>query len=247
LATESTTPSWWRELLERAWQQSNGASAGEFAAQATQRKGGLQPLSRIFGLDRGRPVDRVYIERFLEAHRHDIRGRVLEIGDDSYTRTIGGSNVARSDVLHASGRNPGATYVDDLSKGDTLPSAAFDCVILTQTLQFIYDMPAAVRTLRRILAPGGTILATMPWITQIQDEEWRDSWHWSMTDTAARHLFEAEFAAGVEVFSYGNLSTAIAFLLGMTAEEVPAAAFEEQDRDFPLIVAVRARGATASG
>jgi hypothetical protein len=121
-------------------------------------------------------------------------------------------------------------------------------VILTQTLQFIYDTRAAVRTLRRILAPGGVVLATVPWITQIQDEEWRDSWNWSMTDSASRHLFEAQFApANVEVRTYGNLSTAIAFLVGMTAEEVPAAAFEEQDRDFPVIIAIRARRATADG
>ncbi|HEY8583155.1 MAG TPA: hypothetical protein VIL49_09400, partial [Capillimicrobium sp.] len=39
------------------------------------------PLSEAGGYDRGRPVDRVYIERFLDAHRADVRGTVLEVGD----------------------------------------------------------------------------------------------------------------------------------------------------------------------
>src|SRR3990170_7811785 len=43
---------------------------------------GVEPISREFGFDRGLPVDRHYIERFLSAHSSDIRGRVLEIGDN---------------------------------------------------------------------------------------------------------------------------------------------------------------------
>ena len=33
------------------------------------------PLSERHGYDRGTPVDRYYIERFLEEHRRDIRDR----------------------------------------------------------------------------------------------------------------------------------------------------------------------------
>ena len=44
-----------------------------------------EPLSRRFGLDRGRPVDRVFIERWLEAHAADVRGRVLEVYEPTYT------------------------------------------------------------------------------------------------------------------------------------------------------------------
>jgi hypothetical protein len=61
----------------------------------------LTPFRRGYGYDRGRPIDRYYIETFLEKKRSFIQGRVLEIGDDSYTRTFGGDQVTRSDVLHA--------------------------------------------------------------------------------------------------------------------------------------------------
>ena len=49
----------------------------------------LTPISYEFGYDRGQPVDRYYIENFLSRHADDIRGRVLEIGDNHYTRTFG--------------------------------------------------------------------------------------------------------------------------------------------------------------
>ena len=47
-------------------------------------------LSRDFGFDRGTPIDRYYIESFLSTHASDIRGHVLEVADNTYTRRFGG-------------------------------------------------------------------------------------------------------------------------------------------------------------
>ncbi|HEX6050119.1 MAG TPA: hypothetical protein VFZ21_12650, partial [Gemmatimonadaceae bacterium] len=66
----------------------------------------LTPISRAFGYDRGGPVDRYYIEGFLARYASDVRGRVLEVGDDSYTRRFGGNRVTRRDVLHVHEGNP---------------------------------------------------------------------------------------------------------------------------------------------
>ena len=127
----------------------------------------LRPISITFGWDRGLPIDRYYIDRFIERHAADIRGRVLEIGDPGYTRKYGGDKVTRSDVLHAIPGNPQATIIADLTCADHIPSDSFDCIILTQTLQFIYDFRAALKTLYRILAPGGVLLATSHGICRI--------------------------------------------------------------------------------
>jgi hypothetical protein len=56
----------------------------------------LTPISRSFGYDRGQPIDRYYIANFLGRHSGDIRGHVLEIGDDRYTRRFGGDRVTHS-------------------------------------------------------------------------------------------------------------------------------------------------------
>jgi len=206
----------------------------------------LQPFSRDFGFDRGDPVDRRFIENFLRRHSADIRGRVLEVGDDSYTRRFGGDRVSRADVLHVHADNPRATFVDDLARGDSLPSAAFDCIVLTQTLQYVFDPSAAVRTLARILAPGGVLLATVPGISQLSRDEWAETWYWSFTPLALRRLLELAFEAdGVLVEAHGNVLTSVAFLAGLAAHEINAAAFEQDDPQYPLLVTARAvRAAT---
>src|SRR5215211_3311095 len=107
----------------------------------------LEPISREFGLDRGRPIDRYYIEGFIARHAEDIRGRVLEIKDPSFTRKYGGGRVGVSDVLDVEESNRRATIVADLTRADEVPTDAFDCIICTQTIHFIYGISAAVRTL----------------------------------------------------------------------------------------------------
>ena len=202
----------------------------------------VTPLSREFGYDRGQPIDRYYIERFLSAHASDIRGHVLEIADAIYTRRFGRDRVTKSDVLHVLQGQPGATIVGDLTCADHLPSATFDCVILTQTLQFIYDVPAALRTVGRILRPGGTVLATVPGITPISRydlERW--GCYWAFTSQSARRLFEAVFpAAAVAVEAHGNVLAASAFLYGMAAEELKPGELDARDPDYPVVITVRA-------
>ena len=63
----------------------------------------LIPISKEWGFDRGLPIDRYYIERFLQRHAADIRGRVLEVGDNAYTRRFGGDRVTNSDVINLYG------------------------------------------------------------------------------------------------------------------------------------------------
>jgi SAM-dependent methyltransferase len=201
----------------------------------------LQPLSREFGYDRGLPVDRHYIEGFLAGHANDVRGRVLEIGDDAYTRRFGGPRVTRRDVLHV---NPveGATFVGDLTRADGIPSDAFDCVILTQTLHLIYDVRAALATVHRILKPGGRLLATAPGISQIGGDQWREYWCWSFTSRSLRQLLNEAFPGGeVAVVAHGNVLAAIAFLHGLAAEELRRGELAHNDPAYEVLLAARAR------
>ena len=198
-----------------------------------------EPMSRNYGFDRGLPVDRLYIERFLAAHTMDVRGRTLEAGDDAYTRRFGQERVERREVLSPEPSAPGATLIADLAGAEHLPAEAFDCIVLTQTLQFIYDLPAAVRTLHRILKPGGVLLATVPGMSRLGDYQW--NWCWGFTPHSARRLFASVFQDGaVEVEAHGNVLAATAFLHGIAAEELRPEELEHHDPSYPLLITVRA-------
>jgi SAM-dependent methyltransferase len=197
------------------------------------------PLSTRWGTDRGTPVDRHFIAGFLAECSGDIHGRVLEVGSSQYARRFG-RGVTSIDVLDINPGNPSATIVADLSAADAIASDTFDCCILTQTLQFVYDVAAAIDHAHRIMRPGGVLLATLPGITRV-DPSLAHTDFWRFTPPACQRLFERPFGAGqVEVRSYGNVLTAVAFLAGMASEELSSRELAAHDVEFPLLVSVRA-------
>jgi SAM-dependent methyltransferase len=166
---------------------------------------------------------------------------VLEVGENTYTHKFGGDRVVQSDVLHVSEKNPHATIIADLANADHIQSDTFDCIILTQTLQLIYDVRAAVSTLHRILKPGGILLATIPGISQIDHHEWGNSWYWAFTSLSAERLFAEVFPpANLSIETRGNVLAATAFLHGIALEELRVEELDHHDPDYQVIIAVRA-------
>jgi glycosyltransferase involved in cell wall biosynthesis len=202
----------------------------------------LAPFSRQFGFDRGTPVDRYYIESFLEQHAKWVLGAVLEIGDDSYSRRYGGTQITKQDVLHVEPGHPGVTIVANLENAPQIPDSSFDCIIFTQTLHYLFDLDAGLATLRRILKPGGMLLATMPGISQIcRDQFDKESDCWRFTATSAERLFSRCFGqTNVSLCRYGNVLTAIALLEGITMEELSKSELDHHDPDYQVTIAVAA-------
>lgn len=200
----------------------------------------VSPISLYWGDERGTPIDRWYIEGFLARHAADIRGRVLEIGDADYSSRFG-RGITQQDVLHVTEGNPEATIVGDISQPGVLPTGAFDCQVITQTLHLIYDMPAAIAQLKQALAPGGVLLLTVPGVSSVDRGTWNESWYWSLTGQSVKRLFEEQFGADcVEITVGGNVYSATCFLHGMAVEEVDEQMLESYDYAYPLVVCVRA-------
>ena len=198
------------------------------------------PVSEHWGFDRGTPIDRWYIERFLTGNRDDIRGRVLEVKDDGYARRFG-VGVERVDVLDVDPDNPQATIVADLADATAIPDSSYDCFILTQTLQYIPRVGEAIGHAARILAPGGTLLATVPTLSRVTLNRQSSVDHWRFTEASCHALFGASFGVdAVEVTTYGNAVAGAGFLLGYAVEELHASERDTFDPRFPLVVAVRA-------
>jgi glycosyltransferase involved in cell wall biosynthesis/SAM-dependent methyltransferase len=244
IARRAMPPPVYRWLRERRRKPEDRLPIGQVRLGDLRR---LTPISRVFGFDRGAPIDRYYIEKFLARNSGDIRGRVMEVGDDSYTRRFGGDRVDRRDVLHISEGHPQATIVADLASADHIPSDSFDCLILTQTLHLIYDARAAIATAHRILKPGGVLLTTFPGISQIDHYDWGGTWHWSFTALSAERMFGEAFPAeNFKVETHGNVLAAISFLHGLAFEELRAEELDYNDPDYQVTIAVRAVKEVAS-
>lgn len=218
----------------------------------------LTPVSREWGSDRGTPVDRYYVEAFLARFAGfegyttgSIGGRILEIGGREYADRFAGDEArAIVDVLHENAANPDASVIGDLTDAATLPAGAYDCIICTQVLPVIWDVPSAIRSMHRALKPGGVAFITVPGITKALTPD-RDHWGdwWRFTASSARRLVAEVFVDGhVEVETYGNLLSATMFLHGHAAEELGAAELDLRDPDYEVTIAVRAiKGRAADG
>ena len=201
-----------------------------------------EPVSAKFGLDRGVPIDRYYIENFLQKNSESIQGIILEISESTYSKMFG-KNITSFEILHYDNSNKQATIIGDLTDCSTLPENKMDCFICTQTFNFIYEVKKAINGSRHLLKPGGVLLATVSGISQISRYD-RDRWgdYWRFTDLSARLLFEECFGAGnVEIETFGNVLAAKAFLDGLAVEDLPdGAMLDIVDKDYPVTIGIKA-------
>lgn len=205
----------------------------------------LSPVSRVFGFDRGRPIDRHYIEKFLRGHAPLIKGAVLEVGGLDYTRMFAPTALGGARILDFRGAPDGITVVADLSDPEECPAAIADCFICTHTFNFIFDVDAAARSAWKLLKPGGTLLATVAAITQISrydSERWGD--YWRFTPDSVRRIFQPVFGDDLEISGFGNLAAAVALLRGEAVEDLAdASVLDGSDPDYPVVIGLLARKA----
>lgn len=205
------------------------------------------PLSRDYGFDRGTPVDRYYIEKFLYNNRQYFKGRILEVAQDWYSSHYAGLNKTTEqkpivETLHYDGTEYEANIIGDLTKPETLPLNRYDCFVCTQTFHVLYDIPKALEGSYQVLKDGGVLLATVPGISQIcrcDMDRWGD--YWRFTNKSLELLFKETKFSEVEIVPLGNVMAACAFLQGIALEELPKKELLDViDEDYQLILGIRA-------
>ena len=197
----------------------------------------MEPISIHYGFDRGTPIDRIYIEQFLSDNKKLIRGRTLEVVDNTYTKKFGGKKVIKSEVIDNDSNSKVATIIADLRKMDNVASNSFDCVIVTHTFGMMFDFEKAIKECYRILKPGGVLLVTMSCFSPIYSND--DTNFWRFTPASAKHFF-GKYFKNLKVETLGNCLTGYSFWVGLAAEELRADAFRFNDKRFPCIVTVAA-------
>ena len=203
---------------------------------------GVEPLSEVWGFDRGQPIHRHYLDAFLREFSAAIRGHCLEFQEDSYTSCFGAERVTHVDILHLDGTNPKATIVADLTRSNTIPSDQFDTIICTHVLHSIGDLDKAVSELYRILKPGGVLLAAVPQVS-MYDPGWHELWRF--TPEGLHFVLAKQFGPGnVITRAYGNSLTAAGEMRGLVSHEFTQHELSFHDPRFAVEVCARALKAT---
>lgn len=198
-----------------------------------------RPVSRKFGLERGKAIDRYYIEKFLEENKKFIYGDCLEVAENTYTLQYGEDRVKNAYALHVEGWGD-HVIKGNLETGEGIEENQYDCAIITQTLMFIYDIEKVAVNIHKMLRKGGHALITVSGISQISryDAELWGSYY-SFHQAAMKALFAPLFGEeNVKIHTYGNVKAAVAMLCGLCLEDLKEDDLEMEDPDYPMIISV---------
>jgi len=191
------------------------------------------PFSEHYGFDRGTPIDRYYLHRFLQQHRTEIRGSVLEVQGSAYTRQFG-QDITNADSFDIDPRFR-TTYVCDLAKSETvLPSNTYDCCLLPNTLQHLRDLEVCLRNALRVVKPGGVILASSavfePLISDGAD-------YWRLSRMGWEEITARVWAGcEVKIEAHGNCLAVVAAMLGLASEELTPEELNLQSWRYPVLL-----------
>jgi len=198
----------------------------------------LKPVSRRCGYERGTPIDRYYIEKFIDINQENIHDRVMEVADNQYTQKFD-KHVRESLVMHVEGWGKNVVQINlETGMGVCEYADSIDCFICTQTIQMIYDMKSAICNIYQLLKSGGTALITIAGIAALSLYDYFN-WgeYWRVTPKSMRKILEGVFDKDkIEIFGYGNVKTTIAFLYGVCVEDLREADFAYDDEQFPMLI-----------
>ena len=192
-------------------------------------------------------VIRYYCADFLEAHRADVCGLGLEIGETNTLRAFGGEGLTEAHALDLAAHSSEVRLVADLSRADHLPGGRYDCFIHQFTTAVIYDLQAALYHAVRLLKPGGVLLINF-WCVDFYLHRGLDMgtgaplymYHWPTPIGVHNLLHELDLTdADYELAVYGNLLTRMAFLLNMPARELTPTELNHVDPGQPLLICAR--------
>jgi len=196
------------------------------------------PFSSTYGFERGKPIDRYYLHRFMEAHRALVTGDVLEIQGNSYTERFG-HYLTRADSFDIEPRFEPTFLCDFAHCEDVIPSHAYDCLLLPNTLTHFRELDLCLAQARRIVRPGGIVLASaaglLPLTGDVPD-------YWRLTPHGWREKLTAAWpGATLEIAGHGNCLSSVGAQLGLAQEELTIAELDVQDPRFPVLTTMCCR------
>lgn len=170
-----------------------------------------------------RPILEFMVEKARTVPHH---ARVLDVGagDAPYAELFAHTDYVTLDWESSPHEGARAAAVSASADAIPLPDASFDVVVLTQVLEHVRRPAAVLAEIARVLCPGGTLLATVPFVWELHEEP-HD--YWRFTSYALAALLEEAGLDAIAVEPRSDSFSALAqlmtniswTLLGDTADE----------------------------
>jgi len=119
---------------------------------------------------------RYYLDRYLEEHKHFIKGEVLDVGGKKVNKR--GSFIPPIDqVISWKYLNKdGSTKPDFCSNADSIPlnENSINTIIMCEVLEYLSEPIKVFHEIHRILISDGYILLSTPFLNPIHGDYWAD-------------------------------------------------------------------------
>ncbi|MFE9450257.1 class I SAM-dependent methyltransferase [Streptomyces sp. NPDC006739] len=196
----------------------------------------LIPICPAFGMSRGTPIDRYYLDQFIAEIRDSVQGDVVEIGGlDSNKDAYGFTRASEYRGLDIRAA-PGVALVGDVADLGIIPAGSLDTILAFNVLEHTARPWQVVDNMWQWLRPGGTACCMVPSAQRLHSAP-ED--YWRPLPTALREMFSAW--SEQTVHQYGNPLSVIASLMGIAAEELDALELSTYHPDYPVATCIVAR------
>ena len=198
----------------------------------------IKIYSEKFGFDRGTPIDRYYINTFLENLKlENSFNRSLEFGEIHYSdRFKVKEKYFLSHPAYETRAISSKQISFDLNSAHNYDGIKFDLILSTNVINFTKNPFVSIKHHMDMLNSGGTLVltasASMP-ISKFDAERWGD--YWRIAPDGLNQLLRT-LNCEYDIHSFGSFVTSIAFLCGLSAEEVDPLDLNENDDRYPIIV-----------
>ena len=165
----------------------------------------------------GTSYRRRLIDADLEAVKERLSGRVLDIGGGRRRGSFRAPTQAQWIVADVS--SAGQPHVRADVQALPFRDAAFDAIKITEVLEHVPDTCAALRECRRVLRPGGRLVATVPFLERLHGDP-DDYVRYS--DAMWRRLLAESGLTADSVTPQGGYFTQLAGMLRFLVQRAPA-------------------------
>ncbi|HKQ60901.1 MAG TPA: methyltransferase domain-containing protein [Candidatus Polarisedimenticolaceae bacterium] len=165
----------------------------------------------------GTSYRRRLIDADLEAVKERLSGRVLDIGGGRRRGRFRAPTQAQWIVADVS--SAGQPHVRADVQALPFRDSAFDAIKITEVLEHVPDTCAALRECRRVLRPGGRLVATVPFLERLHGDP-DDYVRYS--DAMWRRLLAESGLTADSVTPQGGYFTQLAGMLRFLVQRSPA-------------------------